>query len=121
MEIIIDEKTPRVTKHGSEILPWIRLLTSLQMKTVATMKRKYAKANSLSALLRRKKVGEKRSRTNIHGEKRSRSNTTKTDYKLETSMFSETQTKLTTKIWTTGKMSPQNQNNDYLPKVCSTF
>ena len=117
MEIIIDEKTPRVTKHGSDILPWIRLLTSHQMKTVATMKRKYAKANSLSALLRRKKVGEKRSRTNIHGEKRSRSN----DYKLQTSIFSETKMKMTTKIWTTGKMSPQNQNNDYLPKVCSTF
>ena len=56
LENIIDEKIPRVTKHRAEIPPWIRSSTSHQMKIVATMKRKYAKANSLSLLLNIKKA-----------------------------------------------------------------
>ena len=42
-------------------------------------------------------------------------------YELETSNFSETKTKLEKKIWTTGQMCPQNQNNDYIRKVRSAF
>ena len=56
LENIIDEKIPRVTKHRAEIPPWIRSSTSHQMKIVATMKRKYAKANSLSLHLKIKKA-----------------------------------------------------------------
>ena len=42
-------------------------------------------------------------------------------YELETSNVSKTQTKLTTKIWTTEKLSPQKQNHDCITNVCSTF
>ena len=55
LSYVLSLQTQPVVSH----LSWVRLLTSHKMKTVATTKRKYAKANSLSLLLKIMKAEEK--------------------------------------------------------------
>ena len=88
---------------------WLILLLLNKLKTYAKQVYMSKELSPVDQKIRNEALKQRK--------KRSRTNTTKNDNKSETPNFAEKQTILTTKICTTGKISPQNQNNDYIPKI----